>query len=414
MRRISTYMPNNDMQYHLRRREWEMSELQNKMADQTRIKELRDDPIAASHSVRYHSKITRLNRFSKNVESIQSDHRIAEGYIRSAEEVLLRLRDIAVQGANGVYSGEESRYMGQEVNQLLNELVEIANAKNGDGTAVFSGDKSLGQSFRVETGTLPGMAEKGVTAVRYLGTVNAKMTEISDESFMNNSFPGNRVFWAESQQIMARVNAESYQVPDDTAVLIDGETIPLKAGDNIGAIIAKINRSDAAVKASLDPVSNGVVLQSTAPHQLWIEDQAGGAVLEDLGLVKGGQRPPDNIHRDAVVSGGSLFDMVINLRDSLYAGDLKSIGGKSLAGIDQAHHNMLSELAKIGAEDERLQTVYKRLQYEIPEIEARNSKETDLDMAEAITDLKMLESNHRAALQTAGRILKPTLLDFLR
>ena len=41
MKRISTNMPNMDMLYHMRIREWKMNELQNKMASQTRIKELR-------------------------------------------------------------------------------------------------------------------------------------------------------------------------------------------------------------------------------------------------------------------------------------------------------------------------------------------------------------------------------------
>ncbi len=43
-----------------------------------------------------------------------------------------------------------------------------------------------------------------------------------------------------------------------------------------------------------------------------------------------------------------------------------------------------------------------------------DSRETDIDLAEAITELKMLEHTQTASLQTAARILKPTLLDFLR
>jgi flagellar hook-associated protein 3 FlgL len=35
-------------------------------------------------------------------------------------------------------------------------------------------------------------------------------------------------------------------------------------------------------------------------------------------------------------------------------------------------------------------------------------------MTKAITDLKMLEYTQKAAMQVAGRILQPTLLDFLR
>jgi flagellar hook-associated protein 3 FlgL len=58
--------------------------------------------------------------------------------------------------------------------------------------------------------------------------------------------------------------------------------------------------------------------------------------------------------------------------------------------------------------------VEKRLISEIPETVKMDAQEVDLDMAEAITNLKMLEYTHKAALQTAGRILQPTLLDFLR
>ena len=61
-----------------------------------------------------------------------------------------------------------------------------------------------------------------------------------------------------------------------------------------------------------------------------------------------------------------------------------------------------------------LEVIGDRLSYEIPEMINRNSKEVDLDLSEAIMDLKMYEYTHKAALQTAGRILQPTLLDFLR
>ena len=54
------------------------------------------------------------------------------------------------------------------------------------------------------------------------------------------------------------------------------------------------------------------------------------------------------------------------------------------------------------------------LTFEMPKMIQRNAVEVDIDYAEAITDLKMLEYAHKAALQTAGRILQPTLLDYMR
>jgi flagellar hook-associated protein 3 FlgL len=106
--------------------------------------------------------------------------------------------------------------------------------------------------------------------------------------------------------------------------------------------------------------------------------------------------------------------MVINLRDRLYEGDTLDIGGSALRGIDDGLDNVLSNLASLGAKDTRLQTVFRRTEREIPQVAEMNSKEVDLDMTRAATDLRMLEYTHQAALGTAGRILQRTLLDFLR
>ena len=415
MKRISTYMPNDDYQYRMRLQEWKMGDLQAKIGEQTRVRELRDDPLAAAHSTRFQSKITRLTRFSENIETVQGDHRIAEGYIKSANDIILRVRELAVQGANDTYSKEDKAYMAEEVDQLLSELVEIANAENGSGVSIFGGDKNKGLAFRAESGMVPGAGGSRITNVDYIGTVNRQEAEVSENSYVNLDFPGNRVFWAEQQQIFSSVDAADFVVLNDSSIYIDGEEISLKAGDNVNAVMSKINRADVAVKAQLDPVTNSIILKTTIPHQIWMEDAGEGSVLKDLGLTTdnaGG--PPANINRDARVSGGSLFDMVMSLRDDLYAGNTIDIGGMALKGIDMAHNNMLTELSRLGAEDARLDTVYKRIAYEIPNIQQMNSNAVDLDFAEAITELKMMEQTQQATLQTAAKVLKPTLLDYLR
>ncbi len=414
MDRVSTNMSNNDMQYYLRMRNSEMNDLQNKMGEQTRIHELRDDPVAAAHSVRYLSKLNRMQRYTRNIDSVLGENKVAEGYMKSANNILQRVRSLAIQGANDTYTTGEKRIMGNEVNELLNELVSIANAKTPDGTSMFAGDRTHTEAFRVLSSHVPEANGNVITAVEYRGTINSPKVEISDGSYTDNGFAGDRIFWAEQQQIIADKDAQRYVATADSRIRIDNAYINIKAGDNVYALIAKINNSDAAVKASIDPVKNSLVLETTTPHQIWLEDGKGGTVLKDLGLIADTGKPPYNINRDAVVGGGSLFDMIINMRDQLYKGNTLAIGSSGLKGITQAQDNLIGSISKLGAKNERLQTVSERLANEIPEVQDRNSKETDIDMTKAITDLKMLEYTHKAALQTASRILQPTLLDFLR
>jgi flagellar hook-associated protein 3 FlgL len=254
-----------------------------------------------------------------------------------------------------------------------------------------------------------------ITSVDYRGTINPQTAEVAENSHIQTNWPGNQVFWAEHQQIYSRTNAEDYQVDQNGTIAIDGVDIEVREGDSAYAIVHRINESGAAVKARIDPVHSGVVLETTSPHQIWLQDDPDSPVLRDLGLVRSTEDPPpDNIAPSAIRSGGSVFDTLIRLRDNLAAGDQEAIGGQGIQSMDQALDNVFTSLGKLGAINARLDISYKRTEMEIPEVMAQNSRNTDVDMAEAIMELRQLEQTHRAALGAAARIIQPTLLDFLR
>lgn len=415
MQRISTNMSNDDMQYYARMRESRLNNTQNQIASQNRLQNLRDDPAAAASSTRYSSYLTRLRRFSDNIEYAQNRHRESEVYMQETVNILQRVRELALQGANGTYAPEDRRAMAAEVNQLLNQLVETANARGADGTMLFAGDRTQSEPFRAITGRIPGFDEPVVTNVQYLGTINQNQTEIADGAFVPLNFAGNSVFWAEQQQVFSSTDVANYIVQADTSVRIDNVDIPLRRGDSINAVIAKINDAGVAARARLDPVSSGLVVETTSPHQLWLEDAAGGTVFRDLGILSGdSDRPPANIASSARQFGGSAFDMLVALRDQLATGETIDIGGRGLAGISTALDNVLGRLGTLGSLDERLQLAYQRTENDIPIITTRYSNEVDVDMTDAITELKMLEYTHKAALGAAARVIQPTLLDFLR
>ena len=154
MRRISTDMPNTDMQYYLRRQEENLAKGQSKIAGQTKIFELRDDPLAASHAVRYESYLARLSRFEENNLYAKEHFNHVDGYLKQANDVLQRIRELSVQGSTGTYVKEDLRNMAVEVNELLKELVSVSKALGPDGTYLFAGDKGFTEPFRVVRGLL--------------------------------------------------------------------------------------------------------------------------------------------------------------------------------------------------------------------------------------------------------------------
>jgi flagellar hook-associated protein 3 FlgL len=416
MKRISTNMPSMDMSYYMRLREWKLNDIQNKMAAQTRIKNLRDDPEAAGHAVRFQSKALRLERYLTNISQIQGKMALAEGNLRSGLDIMQRARELAVQGANGVFTNEQMAYVAQEVDQLLREMLKVANAQDEQGNYIFSGFRAKTEPFRVHTGRVEGSRDSEVvTSVDYVGDIGRNTAEVAEAGTVAHTLPGNHAFWAERQQIYSSVEALQYRVPADSTIRLDGVDVPLKQGDNVYAIIDKINASGAPVRAQLDPVRGSLALEGTFAHQIWPEDVNGGTVLQDLGIVRRGVgSPPLNLAQSASVFGGSVFDMMIALRDSLYSGDVQRIGGAALRGMDDALESLTSHLGEIGAKDARLLVTQQRLEHERPELIRSLAGEADLDVTQAITELKALEYTHQAAVATAARILRPTLLDFLR
>ena len=416
MRRISNDMPVSDMQFFLKRRENDISNAQGKISSQSRLFLLRDDPIAASHAVRYESYIARLERFEKNTQYAMEHYDNAYDYLNEATNVVQRIRELAVTGANGVYSPEDLRIMGVEVNELLKELVAISNVVGPDTKQAFAGDKVFTEPFRIVEGNVEGAGESMIMRVEYRGAGATRTAEIGDNMFIDLDIGGDEAFWAERMQILSRIDASNYRVQQPGSFFIDGVEIFAETGDTLPSIVAKINDSSAPVKAYIDPQTRGLALEGTNAHLIRAEDREGGAaILRDLGIINGNiVNNAPNWNSTALVFGGSIFDMVIRLRDGMLRGDSDFIGSQGIAGIDLSINNLAVKSAEIGSRQERAEFAWQRINRQIPDVSNMLQREAGLNMETAAMELKMAQFAHQAALQSAAKILPSSLLDFLR
>ena len=414
MRRVSSATANNDIQYNLRLQESRVNNLNNQLGSQNRLQQLRDDPLAAGHLVRYQSYATRVEQFEKNAKIISDDFTVAEGYVNQSVQIMQRVRELAVNGANGYYEKEDLRNMAVEVDELLKELIQNSNAIGPDGTRIFAGTRTSNIPFEAETGYVKGSSEPLITSVKYQGSIGTKEIEVDEQARISIDKSGNSIFWAEKQQLISSADATSYSVQQESKIAINGQEIKLEPGDNVYSIISKINDSGTSVKASLDPITKGLNLETTDSRQLWLEDIS-GTTLTDLAIIKdSSQRPPYNISDFVTVSGGSLFDSVIALRDSMLSGDIESIGGRVLGSIDNGIDNLLTRQAEIGSNYERAQQSIAKAQTNQLGVTNMIAREGDLDFTKAITDMKMLENVKQATLSTAGRLYESSLLNYMR
>jgi flagellar hook-associated protein 3 FlgL len=149
---------------------------------------------------------------------------------------------------------------------------------------------------------------------------------------------------------------------------------------------------------------------TTKPVDLGTDTFSSNQNLVELELSKG-IKIPVNINPTNVFSQ-DLFDDISALETALNSGsnDIDS----NLDILDKHINNLVAERAELGARYNRIELIDERVSEQEVIANRILSDNEDADIERVITDLKMQESVHRAALGVGARIMQATLMDFLR
>jgi len=100
-----------------------------------RVNHTADDPSQLG----FDTQIRGLNQASKNASNGISFIQVSEGYLQETQDIIHRLRELAVQASNGVYSSEDRMYIQVEVSQLVDEIDKIASHAQFNGMNLLTG-----------------------------------------------------------------------------------------------------------------------------------------------------------------------------------------------------------------------------------------------------------------------------------
>ncbi|HUX21612.1 MAG TPA: flagellin [Spirochaetia bacterium] len=118
-----------------------------KLSSGQRINRAGDDASGLAVSEKMQAQIRGLNRAQKNAEDGVSFIQTSEGYLQETQDILKRIRDLAVQSSNGIYTASDRMMIQVEVSQLVAEVNRIASQ------AQFNGLNMLTGRFARATGT---------------------------------------------------------------------------------------------------------------------------------------------------------------------------------------------------------------------------------------------------------------------
>ena len=165
-----------------------------KLSSGMRINRAGDDASGLAVSEKMRAQIRGLNQASQNAENGISFIQTTEGYLQETEDILQRIRELAVQSSNGIYSDEDRMQIQVEVSSLVDEVDRIASAAQFNGMNMLTGRFARPTGENVVTGSMwfhIGANMDQRTQV-YIGTMSATalgVRNIGDESKISLQAP---------------------------------------------------------------------------------------------------------------------------------------------------------------------------------------------------------------------------------
>jgi flagellin len=110
-----------------------------KLSSGERITRAGDDASGLAVSEKMRSQIRGLRQAARNIEIATSFIQTTEGYLQETHDILHRIRELAVQAANGIYSDSDRMQIQVEVSQLVDEVDRIASHAQFNGYNMLTG-----------------------------------------------------------------------------------------------------------------------------------------------------------------------------------------------------------------------------------------------------------------------------------
>lgn len=222
-----------------------MREAMERLASGKRINSARDDAAGLAISARMQSQISGLNQAARNANDAISLVQTAEGALQEYTEILQRVRELAIQSANGAATNADRVNLHKEVAQLQEEMSRIANTTRFNGEILLNGsftqkDFQIGQSNQEELSVnIDDLRPEKIGAYtqQTIGNVgNEQGVAIADKVNIGASLAdiNNGV---QPQTLTVRVGDEA------------ARTVSISEGDDARTIADKINQSGAQVNS---------------------------------------------------------------------------------------------------------------------------------------------------------------------
>lgn len=414
--RVSSYQINVGSINNILRNQASVASTEEKIATGKRVTTPADDPVAAARILQLDQEIELTDQYIRNINSLTGRLELQEGTLEGAEEVLQRVRELAVAAGNGATTRTDRQAYAAEMEVRLEELVNLFNTRDATGEFLFSGYSGQTRPFEPAPGG-------GYT---YQGDEGQRQVRISNSARVAASDNGKDLFVDVPVDNPA---FNTYASPRNTGnppgVVSQGITVDAERFAEFfpnDAIITFNNDLDA------DPPGKNFTVRRRGDNQV-IDGMKNvpytpGKPVSFAGVqvrITGQPVAGDNFVVETTTKQGplqtigKLVEGLNQLGDSPVGSQaVSNLIEESLNNLDSGIENLSVYRAKIGA---RLNTAETTLNvHEDTKLVSQEVRSglADLDYAAAVSQLQMETMVLEAAQQSYAKVASLSLFNFLR
>lgn len=384
-----------------------LQNLSKSMASGKRISKLSDDPVAATQVQDNRTRISFFDTLQRNIRQnfVWLDR--TEQEIAQIGDLLGRAKVLTLAQANASGDAATRSLAAQELQQIIDGILQAGNAKVGK-VFVFSGSKTFTRPLTVNDSVRPaffangerrGLSDRAVFEGNSSNTYIVRITRAGPmgKARFKVSDDGGESWSREKTLLPSNELVNENGKPSDKVVLRHTDLTPPQGQEELifseGLSFLHFPNPPVAYKGNSDhrlvETGEGILLPLNV-------------TAADLFFAK--PDDPDSIE---------VFNLLFGLKRALLDNDQAAVE-KRLDEVDRAFDQVLDSRAHVGAVRKEMEDRLSKLNDRVFSKTQQVSELEDLDFAKAVVDMNVADARHRASLDTAGRLIQPSLLNFLR
>ena len=229
--RINTNMSALRSCYQLNRANDRLSASLERLSSGYKINSAEDSPVGAAMSQKMKTQLRGLDRAIQNASDGISVVETAEGALNEVTDMIQRMRQLSVQGANGTMSAQDRQSLMDEIKQLQNEIDRISNDTEYNTRGLINGELSR----RTYT-NMPGVKATYISDAVTAGLYSFRVTEEATYSMI----PDMDTIDLDNIDPSMQVDVPTTGIEVDGTISVNGESVAIEKGETIDEVLDKI------------------------------------------------------------------------------------------------------------------------------------------------------------------------------